>query len=91
MKTVPNKQARRYSIHWYNISSACEQIGLSRRQLYYWEHIGIIKPRYQPFGAYSYRCYSKADIEKLVKIKKYLNQGYTLKAATQFAEEKNGH
>jgi hypothetical protein len=67
----------------YSVSLACKLVGVSSRQLYYWESLGIIKPVYQEFGAYAYRRYSDQDIRNLVKIKGLMDQGYTLRAAAQ--------
>ena len=65
----------------YSISLAAKAVGVSQRQLYYWEYIGIVKPNYEQFGSYSYRRYSQDDIEFLIKIRSLLNDGYTLRAA----------
>src|SRR3989338_5642557 len=67
----------------YAISSACKMIGVSSRQLYYWESLGIVKPFYEQFGSYFYRRYPAAIIKALIKIKTLMDQGYTLRAAAQ--------
>lgn len=74
----------------YSVSLAAHTVGVSQRQLYYWEFIGIIKPAYIPFGSYSYRRYTQQDINQLLKVKHLLDAGYTLRAAAQKVKEKNG-
>lgn len=67
----------------YSVSSVVKTVGVSARQLYYWEQVGIITPTYEQFGTYEYRRYSQQDLDKLMKIKQLLDEGYTLKAASQ--------
>ena len=71
----------------YSVSSAAKTAGVSPRQLYYWEHLGIVKPAYEEFGSYAYRRYSQEQIDLLAKIKNLLNSGYTLQAATRKVKE----
>ncbi len=67
----------------YSISLAVRAAGVSQRQLYYWEQLGIINPTYVRFGSYSYRRYNQQDIDLLIKLKRFLDAGLTLKAAAQ--------
>ena len=67
----------------YSISLAAQTIGVSPKQLYYWEQIGIVAPAYEDFGAHSYRRYSQEDVEALAKVKRLLDAGYTLRAAAR--------
>ena len=71
----------------YSVSSAAKKVGVSHRQLYYWERIGILKPAYEEFGSYSYRRYSQEQIDFLIKIKDLLDSGYKLQAAVKRATE----
>ncbi|OGW79427.1 MAG: hypothetical protein A3G33_03565 [Omnitrophica bacterium RIFCSPLOWO2_12_FULL_44_17] len=66
---------------YYSISSTAKLVGVSSRQLYYWEQLGIVKPIYEQFGSYEYRRFSQSDINVLLRIKQLLNEGYTLCAA----------
>jgi len=74
----PQKLAKTYSV-----SLACKVVGVSSRQLYYWESLGIVNPAYVEFGSYSYRRYSQEDIHVLRRIKNFMDEGYTLRAAAQ--------
>jgi DNA-binding transcriptional MerR regulator len=69
------------------VSSAAKTAGVSPRQLYYWEHLGVVKPAYEEFGSYSYRRYSQKQIDLLAKIKDLLDSGYTLQAAVKKVKE----
>ena len=77
MNTIKNQEKT------YSVSLAAQRVGVSQRQLYYWEFIGIVKPAYIPFGSYSYRRYTQNDINQLLKVKHLLDAGFTLKAAAQ--------
>ncbi|MBI4372120.1 MAG: MerR family transcriptional regulator [Candidatus Omnitrophica bacterium] len=68
---------------FFSISSAAKTAGVSPKQLYYWENLGIVKPQYEQFGSYSYRRYSQKDVQLLIEIRSLLNNGYTLRAAAQ--------
>ena len=70
----------------HGTSDAARKIGVSTRQLYYWEFLGVVKPVYIRFGAYAYRRYSDSDLELLNKIKSFLDDGYMLRAAIQRAK-----
>ena len=72
---------------FYSVSFVSKTVGISPRQLYYWEHLGIIKPVYEEFGSYSYRRYSQAHVDFLAKIKGFLDDGYTLRAAVKKVRE----
>ena len=67
----------------YSTSTAAKKANISIKQLYYWEQIGIIKPRYERFGLRQFRRYDKDDIDVLRTIKRLLDRGFTLKAAIQ--------
>ena len=71
----------------YSVSSAAKAAGVSHRQLYYWEHLGIVKPAYEKFGSYSYRRYTQQQINLLVKVKSLLDSGYTLQTAVKKVKE----
>ena len=84
------------AVQSYSVSSACKMVGVSSRQLYYWETLGIVTPFYEQFGSYYYRRYPAVIIKALVKIKALMDKGYTLRAAAQkvtgkdFNGRKNG-
>ena len=94
MTASPNNSPDSTINKLYSVSSAAKTAGVSHRQLYYWERIGILKPAYEEFGSYSYRRYSQEQINLLAKIKSLLDGGYTLQAAIKKAKENgsgNGH
>ena len=61
----------------YTVSRDC---GISIRQLYYWELIGIISPQYESFGTRRFRRYTGGDLRVLKQVKAWLDQGFTLQA-----------
>jgi DNA-binding transcriptional MerR regulator len=68
------------------IGDAAEITGVSARQLRYWEAKGIISSRGDKDGAS--RKYDYPNIEKIVLLKDFLDQGYTLEAAARRLEER---
>jgi DNA-binding transcriptional MerR regulator len=61
----------------YTVTKEC---GISTRQLYYWELIGIIHPHYETFGTRKFRRYTSGDLHLLKHVKAQLDEGYTLQA-----------
>lgn len=68
------------------IGEASEITGVSARQLRYWEAKGIIHSLSDKDG--SNRKYDYPNIEKIVLLKDFLDQGYTLEAAARRLEER---
>ncbi len=68
------------------IGEASEITGVSARQIRYWESKGIISSSGPGGGAN--RKYDYPTIEKIVLIKDFLDQGFTLEAAARRLEER---
>ncbi len=64
----------------YSTCTVIHQSGVSARQLYYWELIGLLQPRYETFGTRKFRRYTSQDLELLRSAKNLLDQGFTLQA-----------
>ncbi|MDZ7372329.1 MAG: MerR family transcriptional regulator [candidate division KSB1 bacterium] len=73
------------SARWYTSSQVAATLEISLRQLYYWELKGIVRPKTVTVGAREFKRYSQHDVEKLRRIKQYLDEGYTLTAAVRKA------
>lgn len=71
------------SIMWLSSSEVTRRLDISLRQLYYWELKGIVRPRMITMGSREFKRYSGRDLEKLRRIKEFLDQGYTLNSAVQ--------
>lgn len=67
------------------IGELIEITGVTSRQIRYWEDKGIIKSLHDGKGT---RKYDYATVEKVVLIKEFLDQGYTLEAAAQRMDER---
>ena len=65
----------------FSTSTAAKKANVSIRQLYYWEQLGVIKPRYERFGLRQFSRYDKEDIDTLKRIRGLLSEGFTLKSA----------
>ena len=72
---------------YYSSSEVTRKLDISLRQLYYWELKGIIKPKLVSLGSREFKRYSSNDLETLKKVKRYLDQGYTLTSAVQRVQE----
>ena len=70
-----------------SIGVAAEVSNTTVKMLRYWEEKGYITPERVYSGSRGYRFYYPADLQKITKIKDYIDQGYTLSAAARMAEE----
>ncbi|MFH2049762.1 MAG: MerR family transcriptional regulator [bacterium] len=74
-----------------SISIAAEISNTTVKMLRYWEEKGYITPERVYSGSRGYRFYYPADLQKITKIKDYINQGYTLNAAARMADEEKSN
>ncbi len=71
-------------------SEIIRKLGISLRQLYYWELKGIVRPKHVQMGSRKFKRYSQRDFLHLKSMKEALDKGYTLEAASRRAEEMVG-
>ncbi len=69
----------------YTPAEVKDIVGVSARRLYYWELKGAIQPRLITLGSREFRRYSEKDVNKLKKIKYYLEEGFILDKAFEKA------
>jgi len=81
----PNKKKKSFGA-----TEVAEIVGISLRQLYYWERFGVISPSFKKCGNREFRRYSENDIEILKKIKRFLKKGFMLEKAFEKANNNNG-
>jgi DNA-binding transcriptional MerR regulator len=60
----------------YTIGELCEEAGLSRGTLLYYDHVGLLKPSTRTPA--NYRCYTEDDLERLKQICLYRDTGMPL-------------
>jgi DNA-binding transcriptional MerR regulator len=72
---------------YYSSSEVTRKLDISLRQLYYWELKGIVKPNLITLGSREFKRYSSEDFDILKKVKRYLDQGFTLTSAVQKVRE----
>jgi DNA-binding transcriptional MerR regulator len=70
-----------------SIGVAAEVSNTTVKMLRYWEEKGYITPERVYSGSRGYRYYSHDDVQKITRIKNYIDLGYTLRAAAQMADE----
>ena len=72
----------------YSIGEAARICGVTEKQIRHWEKKNHI-PKAQRVicGERSYRQYTAEDFDLISRIKKYLDEGYTLSAAARKAGE----
>ena len=68
-----------------SIGDASRITGVSQRKLRSWEGKHIPKPERIVCGERAYRRYSQAQINLIMRIKEYQDQGFTLSAAAKKA------
>ena len=74
-----------------SIGTAAEATNTTVKMLRYWEERGYISPERVYSGSRGYRFYHPADLQKITRIKNCIDQGYTLQAAAQMADEKQSN
>jgi len=74
---------------YYTPAEIKDLVGVSSRQLYYWELKGAIKPRLITLGSREFRRYSEKNMQKLKTIKKYLEEGFVLDKAFEKAAQES--
>ena len=79
---------QREIVDGYSTSMVVKETGVSFRQLYYWEGLGMVHPRLERFGTRLLRRYTQKDISLLRGVVEYLKEGYNLRAAARKAMDK---
>ena len=74
-----------------SISTAAETTNTTVKMLRYWEERGYISPERVYSGSRGLRWYYPEDLEKITRIKNYIDQGYTLHAAAQMADARKSN
>ena len=69
----------------FSIGDASRITGVSQRKLRAWEGKYIPEPERLVCGERAYRRYTQAQIDLIVRIKEYQDQGFTLSAAAKKA------
>ena len=69
-----------------SIGTAAEISNTTVKMLRYWEEKGYINPERVYSGSRGYRYYSHDDVQKITRIKNYIDQGYRLQAAARMAD-----
>jgi len=82
---------KKQNTRFYGSTSVAKTLGLSLRQLYHWvDTLRVVHPQLWRHGRRRFRRFSSSDIKKLREIKKHLERGYTLKAATEIVKRLRG-
>ena len=71
----------------FSIGDASRITGVSQRQLRAWEGKHIPQPDRLICGERAYRRYNQAQINLIKRIKAFQDEGFTLKAAAQKAQD----
>jgi DNA-binding transcriptional MerR regulator len=72
-------------------SELLQRVDIPRHKLYYLEQKGYVTPTRIPMGDLEAREYSKADVELITTIWKYLKKGFKHKIAHRKALDEIGH
>ena len=57
--------------------------GATRSQLRYWEIHGIVRPMLVAHSSRTWRLFHAAEVERIIGLKKMLDEGYTLQGAVR--------
>jgi len=70
----------------YSIGEAARMCGVTEKQLRHWEEKELIDPPQKVIcGKRSYRQFGSPELKQIRKIKKYLDEGFTLASAAKKA------
>ena len=64
-------------------TEVASRVGITLRQLYYWERLDIVRPQRENFGDRKFRRYSERDIQSLCRVKQLVDEGYVLNRAAE--------
>ena len=74
----------------YFIGDVSDMTGATKRQLRLWEERGYIPPSTRlECGEKSYRQYDVEMVDQIRRVKKYVDDGYTLKVAARKARQES--
>ena len=65
----------------FGASEVISIVGISSRQLYYWESLGAVDPEQSQYGNRFFRRYSDRDVAVLKEIKQLVDEGYVVSKA----------
>jgi len=74
-----------------SIGTAAAASNTTVKMLRYWEEKGHVSPERIYSGSRGFRWYSPEDVQKVTKIKKFIDQGYTLNGAVQLVDEEKSN
>ena len=74
-----------------SIGTAAEATNTTVKMLRYWEEKGYITSERVYSGSRGYRWFYPEDLEKITRIKNYIDQGYKLQAAAQLADARKSN
>ena len=78
-----------FTTHW-GATEVANRVGITLRQLYYWERLGIVRPRRENFGDRKFRRNSDRDVQSLCRVKQLVDEGYVLNRAVEKVLEGSG-
>ncbi len=67
----------------WGATEVASRVGITLRQLYYWERLGIVRPEREHFGDRQFRRYCARDIQSLCRVKQLVDEGYVLNRAAE--------
>ena len=74
----------------YGSVATAMEVGISLRQLYYWiEVLHAVRPENRRHGMRIFRRFTAHDMTRLRAIKRFIERGYTLRAAIRLVNTRN--
>lgn len=74
----------------FGIGEVSKRTGVSERKLRYWEANQYISPQTVICGLRCYRRFTEADIQLIKEIRHLIEEGWTLKSASERAKKQQG-
>lgn len=61
----------------YSVSDLCALCGITRKTLFYYDRIGLLKPAVRT-GSQNFKMYAEAQVSRLMQIRQYRDAGLSL-------------
>ena len=71
----------------YGAVGVAKELGISLRQLNYWvDVLKAVRPAVRQHGSRAFRRFTASDLGRLKTVRRFVDQGYTLRAAIKRAQ-----
>ena len=74
------------STELYHVSDVCRSFGITRKTLFYYDRIGLLKPS-ERIGSQNYKVYDEQACQRLAKIVEYRHAGLQIEEIRKILDD----